>query len=301
MVTALYRSLRPHQWLKNLLLLVPLVTSHQIADATLVWDTLRLMAAFCLCASAVYLANDLHDVAADRAHPEKRLRPLASGALSARAARAAAALLAGAAVVVAVQLSVAALVALASYGALAVLYSAWLRRLLLVDVFVLSLLYTLRIVGGHVATGIPYSPWLLSFSIFVFLCLAFAKRASELQQLASNGGGNPAGRGYRPEDLLGIRIAGMVSGFAASLVLALYFNSENVLMLYRQPELLWLLLPLMLYWLTRFWMLTNRGETGEDPIWFAARDPVTWATAALAGLTIWAASRTWFDRVPFVR
>jgi 4-hydroxybenzoate polyprenyltransferase len=166
-----------------------------------------------------------------------------------------------------------------------------LKRLLLLDVFTLAGLYTFRVVMGHVSARVPFSPWLLSFSFFVFLSLAYCKRAAELHRLRQAGGGMAPGREYRDSDLELITVFGTASGFAASLVLTLYLNSENVQQLYKRPMLLWLLFPLLLYWVTRIWIVVHRGNMDEDPILFAVKDRVTYLVAAIGAVIMILAAR----------
>jgi 4-hydroxybenzoate polyprenyltransferase len=159
------------------------------------------------------------------------------------------------------------------------------------DVFVLAALYTLRVVGGGAACNIEISSWLLSFSMFTFLSLGFCKRAAELRNLADRDGDEVQGRGYRVSDLTQINAFGVASGFLATLVLTLYMNSDQIRALYVRPWLVWLLFPIMLYWITRMWILCWRGEMDEDPVWFAVRDPLTWALIAIGGAILFAATR----------
>ena len=170
---------------------------------------------------------------------------------------------------------------LAAYFLLSTAYSLFLKRQALVDVFTLTTLYSLRLVMGHSAGAIVYSPWLLSFSFFVFLSLAYAKRTAELYRLRQQGGGLAPGREYHDSDLELLTLFGTASGFAASLVLTLYLNSEKVQELYKRPMFLWLLFPLLLYWVSRIWMLVHRGQMHEDPIQFALKDRVTYVVAAI--------------------
>jgi 4-hydroxybenzoate polyprenyltransferase/phosphoserine phosphatase len=288
---AMFLSLRPHQWAKSLLLAVPVVVGHRFADPQ-VWLPLTLaIVAFCLASSAVYLLNDLADLAADRAHPRKRHRPLASGALAIPEAIAMSAALGLAAVVVAAALLPATFAGLlVLYLVATTAYSLRLKRVPVVDVLVLAGLYTLRIVAGGEATDTPPSFWLLTFSVFIFLSLAFGKRVDELRTatVAGNGEGL-ASRGYRREDAELVSSMGPTSGYLAVLVFCLYIQSPDVRVLYQSPRVLWLLCPLLLYWVTRFWLKAHRGELRDDPVLFAMRDPATYLTAALAVVVLLAA------------
>jgi 4-hydroxybenzoate polyprenyltransferase len=298
---ALLKALRPAHWVKNLLIFVPLITSHRIGEPPMLVLGLIAFAAFSLIASGVYVVNDLVDLESDRKHEHKQHRPFASGRLS---------LLAGlilpfplfiGGLALGALLPTGAQVVLLVYLALTSLYSFWLKRKLLLDVLSLALLYTLRIVAGHETTGIPYSPWLLSFSAFLFFSLAFCKRASELNNLRRRGGKTPPGRGYHIEDENVITIAGIASGFAACIVLILYMNSTSIQHLYAQPQFLWLLTPAFLYWICRIWMLTARGQVHEDPILFALHDRSTYAVAIWSALLLLLASHHWFPDIEFIR
>ncbi|MEM0913591.1 MAG: UbiA family prenyltransferase [Planctomycetota bacterium] len=280
---------RPHHWLKNALLFVPMWLGH---DVTLGNALLVLIGAACFSAvaSAGYLVNDLLDVDADRAHRTKRHRPVASGRLSVGAARLVAALAIGGATLV----SVVALGApftglLLLYLALTLAYSTWVKRLAFADVLMLAGLYTLRLLAGGVAVDVELSSWLLAFSTFVFLSLAFAKRYTEvaLHLGETDPDGKPVRvRGYLTVDAPLLVQFGVASAFASVLVFALYVDSAAAGEIYHRPALLWLLLPVMLYWIGRVWLLTRRGEMHDDPVVFALRDRVSWACGAMAVLLV---------------
>jgi len=272
----LARSLRAQQWTKNLLIFVPLLTSHRIVEREVAIHGLLMFLAFNLASSAAYIANDLLDREADRRHPEKRLRPFASGDAPVWSGLVAAPILLLAALAISLALPLGSLLVLAAYGTLSLCYSLFLKQRVLLDVFTLSVLYTLRIVAGHESTGVVYSAWLLSFSLFIFLSLALAKRVSELHNLRDRGLQAAIGRGYHTGDLEQLNAFGVSSGFIAALVLALYINSSAVVPLYSRPLLLWLLCPMILYWICRIWILASRGEMKEDPIAFAVRDGQTY-------------------------
>lgn len=269
---AILKGIRPHQWSKNLLLFLPTLAAHDLSNLTAV---LLGFLAFCLTASAVYVINDLIDLAADRAHPRKRLRPFASGALSAGTGLGlAAALLIGALVLGLLTGNLTFIAVLAMYLFLTFAYSLWLKRRLIVDVLMLSALYTIRIIAGAVAADIVLSPWFLGFSMFLFLALAAVKRQAELtDQMVT--GRSSSGRAYEPEDLPILRGMALSASQAAVLVLALYISSEDVQMLYSRPALLWLICPLLLYWCMRMVMKTHRGEMTDDPIVFAATNGIS--------------------------
>jgi 4-hydroxybenzoate polyprenyltransferase/phosphoserine phosphatase len=283
----LLRVLRPHQWVKNLILFVPLLTSHKLEQFPLLFDGILAFIAFSLCASAVYVLNDLLDLDADRHHPTKKFRPFASGdlplpiglllfpilmAVSAGISRALPPSFAG---------------VLAVYLVLTTSYSWRLKRVALLDVFFLAGLYTIRLVAGHEATGVVYSFWLLAFSMFIFLSLALVKRCVELSGVRQQKGSHVRGRGYGPEDLELVATLGTVSGYLAVLVLALYVNSPEVRVLYRYPTALLLVCPLLLYWISRVWLLAHRGQMHDDPIVFALKDRVSYIVGALTLAVLW--------------
>lgn len=276
---ALVRALRPHQWSKNLLLLAPLLLAHRATEPALLGRAALAFAAFSLCASAGYVLNDLVDREADRAHPRKRTRPFAAGDLSARTGYGLiAALLALAFGASAGLLGLAFTVALAVYLGLTVGYSLYLKERLVLDVLVLAGLYTHRVVAGGIAVSVEVSQWLLAFSLFFFLCLAFAKRYTELRDCSE---GSLARRGYRSEDLGLLSTLGPAAGYLSILVLALYVTSDKVTRLYDHPAFLWGGCAILLYWLTRIWFLAVRGELHDDPVLFAVRDPQSYAAVAL--------------------
>ena len=292
-------SLRPHQWLKNLLVFVPLVTSHQILVKTSLIPATIAFGAFCLCASAIYILNDLVDLPSDRIHPTKRERPFASGSIPIPVGLLLIPLLIAASFAIASTLRGHSMAILAIYLLLTTAYTFNLKRRLLLDVFSLASLYTLRIVIGQTSTGIAFSPWLLAFSMFMFLSLAFCKRSAELYQVCADRRGEAAGRAYRDSDLPLMTTFGVASAFASAVVLTLYFNSDIVKGLYRQPKFLWLLFPLFLYWLTRMLVVTHRGKMNEDPILFAMKDRVTYYVGGVAFIIMWMAVHPPFG--PFVR
>ncbi len=290
------RAIRPHQWLKNMLLFVPLVLSHQLENGQLVWQTMLGFISFSLCASSVYLLNDLLDLPADRQHPTKRLRPFAAGDLPVVYGVVGLVVLLAAALVVALQLPKFFIAALCLYYVSTLAYSLWLKRAVLVDGLVLAALYTLRLIAGAAAISVAPSFWLLAFSMFTFLSLALIKRYSELQLLHARGQGQLVGRSYRSVDMETLAQLGASSGYLAVLVLAFYINSSDVLELYSRPEFLWLLCPMMLYWISRMWLLARRHEMHEDPVVFTMKDRRTYWLALIACITL-AIATFW----PFVR
>jgi 4-hydroxybenzoate polyprenyltransferase len=283
-------AMRCYQWTKNFLIFVPVVTSHTIFDGTVAGRAGLAFLSFGFCASAVYILNDLLDLDEDRRHTTKKHRPFASGRKSIGSGILLAVICLAASAVIAVFLPYAFSTALVAYFLITSLYSLYLKRLLVVDVLALALLYTLRVVAGNLATGIVFSLWLLSFAFFLFLSLAFSKRASELMQHQQNNQKDVPGRGYVTTDLDAVSIAGMCSGFLSSLVLALYINSDSVQLLYRRPALLWGLQPILLYYVTRLWVICRRGELTEDPIQYTVRTPSTYGAALLVVLVLLAAT-----------
>lgn len=272
------RALRPYQWVKNLLLFVPIIMSHQLRDTPRLMHVVLGFAAFCLCASASYVLNDLWDREHDRHHPVKRNRPFAAGRLSVAIGVAMTLGLFAAGVWLAAWMLPPKFVAmLLLYVVITTAYSFWLKRKLLLDVFFLAGLYTHRVLAGGTAAEVEVSKWLLAFCIFFFLSLAFAKRYAELLRVqAEDAGQQIRGRAYRVEDLEIMNSVGPASGYMSVLVLALYVNQSDLVgTLYRSPSVLWLLCPVMLYWITRVWFFARRRKLTEDPILFAMRDKVS--------------------------
>jgi len=269
------RALRVHQWAKNILVFLPVIAAHRMGLATLSQSTIGFVA-FSLCASSVYLLNDLLDLPHDRLHPSKRRRPFASGALKLNRAPGMIAACLGGGFLLALTLNPRFLLMLAVYYACTVTYSFGLKRKPVWDVMMLAGLYTLRVFAGSAATGIRISPWLLAFSLFLFFSLAVVKRQTELvQHLRSGKTEKLSGRGYLPEDLGMLSAMAASSGYMAVLVMALYVNSGDVLPLYRHPTALWTLCPILLFWVSRVLMLAHRGQLHDDPVVFALRDRVS--------------------------
>lgn len=287
------RVLRPHQWLKNLLLGLPLVAAHKVFEpASLLYIVLGFVA-FSLCASAVYVINDLLDLDADRAHPRKRLRPFASGAVPLSFGFHVAPLLLLAAFAVGAVVSWAFAGVLAVYLVLTFAYSLSLKRKMAIDVLTLAALYTLRIAAGTVAIQVVPSNWLMGFSIFLFFGLALVKRSSELMVAADAGRAGASGRNYLVDDLPMVNAMGIASSYLSVLVLALYISGPDVSRLYAHPYGLWLLCPLLLYWLTRLWLITRRGGMHDDPVVFAARDRVSRAVGVCGFIVVLASTIAW--------
>lgn len=283
------RQLRVHHWSKNLLVLAPAVLAHRESVLMdLVLSGVALIA-FCVMASGMYLVNDVLDLDHDRAHPRKRERPLAAGAVSVAAARLLAIVLVGAALTLALLLSFGAAAALLAYGILTLAYSMELKRRVGADVITLALLYVLRIVTGSASAGMPISTYLLAFSVFFFTSLGFAKRATEIASLGTDES-DPAGRGYRRFDLGVLVSLGSAAAYTAIVVFALYINSPEVRQLYPHPDILWFAALALMAWVSRIWLLAHRGMLGDDPVDFAIRDRVSLLLAAFCILSMVGAS-----------
>lgn len=284
---AMLKAMRPHQWSKNGLLLLPMLAAHDFSNLMAV---ILGVIAFCLTASAVYVINDLIDLGSDRAHPRKRKRPFASGALSAATGAA----MAGGLLVLALIFGLLTgkplfLGVLFAYLVATFTYSMWLKSKLIVDILMLASLYTVRIIAGGAAASVVLSPWMLGFSMFLFLALAAVKRQAELTDQLASGHENKA-RAYQIDDLPILRSIALSASQAAVLVLALYISSDTVQLLYPTPEILWLICPLLLYWLLRMVMKAHRGQMTDDPIVFAFTDGVCVTIVALCAFLAVAAA-----------
>ena len=266
------KALRPHQWAKNLLVLIPALAAHSVANTEILVSALLALVSFSLCASGVYVANDMLDLESDRSHPKKRHRPFASGALPLAHGMLMVPILLVASFTLAALLPVWFSIILAGYFLTTVAYTMDVKERVIIDVLVLAILYTYRLLAGGAATNIELSTWLLAFSMFLFLSLALVKRYSELDSISGPGDQKAKGRGYRIDDLPLILSLGTSSGYLAVLVLALYISSDDILVQYASPELLWGLCILLLYWISRTWMLTHRGKMNYDPVVFALTD-----------------------------
>ena len=295
------RAVRLHQWAKNTLIFVPLLLAHAWKLGTICAALIAFLS-FGMCASATYIINDLLDIETDRRHPRKRNRPFAAGDLPAISGVTVVVLLLGVAFSLAVALPHIVvkmpggtwltppykfLVWLSLYTATTLSYSAYLKRKLLLDVFVLSGLYTLRILAGSAATGVAVTAWLAGFSVFFFLSLAFVKRFSELEGLRERGAAVSNGRGYFVSDLEQLRALGTSAAYAAVVVVMLYINDSKTNTLYRHPIRLWLVVPVLLLWLSQVWMLTSRGEMHDDPVVFAITDRRSLLLGVLMAAVIW--------------
>jgi 4-hydroxybenzoate polyprenyltransferase len=278
-------ALRGHHWAKNLLLFLPLALSHNLA----VEPILRTFAGFALyglCASGLYILNDLLDLHSDREHPWKKERPIASGEISIPEGLAVSLTLICSSLSLGVLLNIKFGLALLGYAALTTLYSLCIKKVALLDVFILSSFYSFRILAGALISDTPLSQWFLAFSMFFFLSLAMAKRYSELLHASNLVKAGNSGRGYRTGDRELLLSLGVGSSFSAVVIFSLYVHSQDVLLLYSSPDVLFLLCPVVLYWLSRNWLMAHRGELKEDPVTLAIRDPVSYAVGIAAALVI---------------
>lgn len=283
------KALRVHQYAKNMLVFVPLIVGQRLGLQDFALAALAFLA-FSLCASSVYLLNDLIDIPSDRAHPSKRRRPFAAGTLPLKKGVIATPLLLAAAIAAALAVSPMFLAVLAGYYILTTAYSFSLKRKMIIDVVVLAMLYTIRVIGGAVAIAIAPSEWLLGFSMFMFTSLALIKRYVELAVRLDADLPDPSNRNYKIADLPIVAALAAAAGFNAVTVFALYASSPKVQTLYRHPELLWLVCPLLMYWIARALMMAHRRLLDDDPIVFALKDRVSRITAlTIAAILVTAA------------
>lgn len=275
------KLLRVHQYAKNALVFVPMLTAQKLNAQALLLE-IGAFVAFSLCASCVYIFNDLADIEADRAHPTKKNRPLAAGTIAPPVAIVVACLCLAASLAVAASVSLPFLGVLLAYFALTTAYTYSLKRKMFVDVVVLAMLYTIRVVGGAVAIDVAASEWLLAFSMFIFTSLALVKRYTELSVHLDKATAGPANRNYTVSDLPIVAALAAASGFNAVTVFALYVSSDTVRHLYHRPQFLWLICPILMYWIARILMLSHRRLMEDDPVVFALKD---WRSC-LCGLAI---------------
>lgn len=279
----LAKALRVHQWLKNLLVFIPLITAHRLASMEHVQAAVLAFICFSICASSVYLVNDLLDVREDRQHPRKRERPFASGQLSLLTGWALAPILLVCAFTAALLLLPLEFVgSLGAYYSLTLAYSFLLKKIAMLDVVTLALLYTLRLIAGAAAIAVPMSFWLLSFAMFIFTSLALVKRYTELVVAGEKGAHSRMwGRGYYSDDRDMVASLGASAGYLSVMVLALYIQDPATTALYRHPQIIWPACPLLLYWVSRAWLITRRGQMHDDPVIFAVKDRVSLLVAIL--------------------
>jgi 4-hydroxybenzoate polyprenyltransferase len=278
---SVWRALRVHQWAKNVLIFLPLILAHALKMSGLVQSALAFLS-FSLVASSTYIVNDVLDLGSDRAHPRKRGRPFAAGDLSVVAGFCLAVLLFAAGVAISLTIAPKFISWLLIYCVATLAYSLYFKRVVIVDVIILSGLYTLRILAGAAAASVLISDWMAGFSIFFFFSLALVKRFSELENLRARGVAPSNGRGYLVHDMEQLRAFGTGSAFASIVVFSLYINNPDVRNLYHHPQRLWLLTPLLIWWLSRVWLRASRGQMHEDPVIFALTD----RASLLAGVAI---------------
>ncbi len=280
------KLIRPHQWAKNLLVFVGLLAAHQWGEPQAWLAALQMFAALSLLASAIYVLNDTLDVKSDRLDPDKRERPIAAGTISIPIAISSIPLLVAGALAFAWSLPLPARLALAAYAGGALLYNLGIKRTLWLDVALLAALYALRVIAGALAAAIEPSPWLVAFSLFVFFSLAALKRYAELVRSPND---QLPGRAYRRADALIVVAFGSSAALAATVVLALYVNGNEVAKMYGNAQILWALGPIVLTWLARLWTLAHRGELPGDPVLYALRDSGSWLAALALFVCVWLA------------
>lgn len=290
----LARALRLHQWLKNGLLFLPLILAHQLNEPELLFRTALGFLCFSLCASSVYLLNDMLDLEADRSHDSKSRRPFAAGQLPLGLGMLLSPLLLLVAFALSLLLPTSFTQVMAIYYLLTLMYSLFLKAQAVMDVLTLACLYTLRLIAGAAAIAVVPTFWLLAFSLFLFLSLALVKRYTELSGLPGESVQPLAGRAYVASDLGWLSTLGSVSGILAVGVFALYINAEATSRLYQTPVILWLICPLLVFLIGRIWLLARRGRLHEDPVVFAITDHLSQGLVLVSGLLIWLATRSVF-------
>ncbi|HWG75762.1 MAG TPA: UbiA family prenyltransferase [Steroidobacteraceae bacterium] len=280
-VAAWLSAVRLRHWSKNLLVFLPILLSHQVLMSPQLEQSLWAFLAFSLCASSAYIINDLSDRHTDLQHPARRSRPFASGRLGPGSGALASFLLLAAALGVALQLGHRFELVLVGYYFVTWAYSRWLRSVAIIDVLILAGLYSARIVAGSAATDIALSYWFLALATFMFLSLAVVKRYAEIREAIHAGVIGGYGRGYDAADLPFLSTLGIAAGYCSVLVLALYINSADATALYRNRGLLWLICPLLWFWIVRVWRMAMRGEMPEDPVVFATADTTSYVVLAV--------------------
>lgn len=266
-----FESLRPHQWLKNFLIFIPFLAAHQIDEAT-IKTAFIMFFSFSFMASSVYIFNDIIDLKADKLHPRKRNRVFASGRISLQNGKIFAIILALTSLLIASKINKTFLLILLFYFAISSLYSLIIKKIIILDICTLAILYTIRIISGGIVMEINLSVWLLAFSLFFFFSLASIKRQAELIDLTKRGKLKSLNRGYRTTDLPVISMSALGAGYISVLIMAFYVNSPEVIKLYSQPQALWGICIILLFWLTKISLITQRGEMYYDPIVFAVKD-----------------------------
>lgn len=284
--TAWRKGLRLHQWAKNSLIFLPLILAHKFQDYDSWINAVVAFFSFSLIASSVYLVNDLVDLEADRQHPEKKNRPLASGMISLAQGVTVAILLLLVGMWIAFRVSHPLFTVLIGYYLLTTLYSFSLKKIPILDAFTLAGLYTWRILSGGVVTNTRLTFWLLAFSMFFFLSLAFAKRSTELKLMLSMNKKKVSGRGYLTEDLSMVNLLGVSSGIGSVVIFAMYVNQPVITQLYQSPKYLIAVAIAVLFWICRVWLLTDRGQMNSDPIIFAIKDKGSYLLLAVVALCL---------------
>lgn len=287
------RLLRPRQWVKNLLIFVPVLAAHILPSPAQLQELFLAFFAMSFCASSVYVINDIFDVESDRMHPVKRNRPIAAELVEIKYAKLLAAVLLVSAFGLSLQINQYFTQWLLGYFALTLFYTFWLKQVVVIDCFILASLYTIRILAGAAVMSVDVSFWLLACSGFLFLSLAFAKRYGEIAVNVSQGRNHSLGRGYENSDSNLILSFGVGSGLIATLVLALYVNSESILEIYRSPIVIWGTVPVLLSWIFRIWLKTHRGEISDDPLLYATKDPVSIAAGMLVAAIVIIGAEGW--------
>jgi 4-hydroxybenzoate polyprenyltransferase/phosphoserine phosphatase len=278
------KALRLHQWVKNVLLFVPILAAHEISDVVLLFDVVLGFVAFSLTASAVYLVNDLADLDNDRGHPRKCRRPFAAGDIPLYHGVALSPLLLSVSFLIASYVNNGFLLWLLAYLCITTLYTFVLKKLVLVDCLTLAFLYTLRIVAGAAAIEQELSFWLVAFAVFLFLSLAFIKRNAEINSAEVMQNGKISGRGYIEGDGLLVLVMGVAACYSSVMVFALYLNSEAITLLYKWPELMWAQVPIILFWMSWMWLQSHRAKMHDDPLVFAIKDKVSLICGLMFGL-----------------
>ncbi|HPI20957.1 MAG TPA: UbiA family prenyltransferase [Candidatus Kapabacteria bacterium] len=293
------KQIRVYQWVKNFLLFLPLIMAHRIEDYYSIISLFLGFISFSLAASAVYVINDIADIESDRKHPTKKNRPFASGKLPVSYGYILAPLFFIISLAIAIlALNIQFILILISYIILTTLYSLILKKLYIVDIIVLSFLYTLRIMAGAYTVDIPISIWLTEFSIFFFLSIATVKRYAELNIIKDNNENQASRRGYSVQDLNIMHQIGITTGFLSVLVLTLYINSKSSEYLigkvgdnlYTKPELLWIIAVFALFWIMRMWFLASRKQLIDDPVSFFLKDKLTYILGFISVIILFLAT-----------
>ncbi len=289
MLKAIFKEIRVYQWVKNILVFVPLLLSHTYTNQVLVIEAIIAFIAFSLCASSVYIINDLCDIESDRQHPAKKFRPIAAGLISSGFAKFLAVALFSTALATALLLNQNFLFAFMIYFILTLAYSFGLKAIAIVDVLILGGLYTLRVIAGVVVINAEMSYWLIVFSLFVFFSLALLKRFTELKNIKARDEDSVGRRDYAVADSGLLLIMGIISSYIAILVIALYIHDPVIITKYSSPMWLWLIIPAMLYWLSRIWLIANRGHLNEDPVLFALHDVASYVVVLACFVSVFLA------------